>query len=240
MTYTLNILSTLINKEGKSGIVTLYLPQAKADASNASASNIVHGCLLGDITLSYGNRFNQVLPSLDALALATNILSGWQGIANWMAATQAAWVGSEPLKVSLSFYMFTFSEKDNIDKQLNNLKALTVPTLLEKGSSIGDYSNDAKKQVDNWSVRAHGGYKPDVLLNNENLAFSNDLSSNYTGTIQVHAGSNCRLKNMLVETVQEERSSVLCKNGKPLYIKVTANLRSSRVLFSEELTSMFA
>ena len=226
----LNIISKLIN-QGRSGIITFNLPNSDV-SSKSSFDGTICGILIGDPTISYANKWQTVLPNVDALTLASNIFSGWNGIATFIASTQAAWMGAEPLRLSVNFYLFTFNEKDDIDNDLLKFKKLQAPTAITRGG-----------KVDTWSVTAHGGYKPSILEKKDaqdNIISigDNDTSDSTKGNISITIG-NCTITDLLLETVQEERSSVLTQNGNHLYLKVSANFRSRRVMYSDEIQKMF-
>ena len=44
---------------------------------------------------------------------------------------------------------------------------------------------------------------------------------------------------MLLENVNVTRSSAQTKNGEPLYLKIDASFRSTRIMFADEIEAMF-
>ena len=93
---------------GKSGAVTFTLP--KPDGKGYQTP--ITGCLIGDISIKLSNKFQAVLPNIDALTLASQIITNDQNALAWTASTQSAWMGSEPLRLSIPFYLFSFNESD--------------------------------------------------------------------------------------------------------------------------------
>ncbi len=223
----LRIINNLINN-GRSGIVSFSLP-------NAGKDNPVKGLLSDEsVQLSYKNSFKSLLPNTEKLSLISQIVNtGSTGkdnpVVTWTNATQAAWIGSEPLKISLSFYLFSFDPDDNIDKDFSYFRELMHPTRYSKNN------ND-------FFVSVHGGYKPKISGDTgyaKNVNIDNSVFTEGDGTIKVQIGSGCILRGMLLEDINEERSSVQVEKGTPLYIKATVQLRSRRLLFADEVESLF-
>lgn len=219
---------------GKSGAVTFTLP--KPDGKGYQTP--ITGCLIGDISIKLSNKFQAVLPNIDALTLASQIITNDQNALAWTASTQSAWMGSEPLRLSIPFYLFSFNESDNIKSKISMFRQLLAPYQVS-GSS--------------FTIKVHGGYNPDVFegswndasvpagtLSNGNNDIVNNLKTSNAmgynqGLIKIQIGSQITLDKMLIEDLVTENSQIQVADGNPLYIKATATFKSYRVLFSHEL-----
>ena len=229
-------LITNLMTTGKSGTVTFTLPNANGEG-NAPP---ITGLLMGDTSsIKLSNKWQAVLPSIDAITLASQIIDSSADAMAWLRSTQSAWMGSEPLRLTIPFYLFSMDASSNITKQVNYFQALMSP--WQNGNS-------------EFSVKIHGGYKPEVFtgqwtagntagsgsvgIPQSNVAIDNNLRVNQ-GLITIQVGNQFRLKNMLLEDLMFDQSVVQVSDGNPLYIKVTASFKSFRVLFSQEIVNMF-
>lgn len=230
-----DIITNLMNT-GKSGIVTFHLP--KADGTGYITPDI-SGFLVGDTTLKLSNKWQAILPSIDAITLASQIIDSSQDALAWLRSSQSAWMGSEPLRLTIPFYLFSNNANSEITKQVNYFQSLMSP--YQVGGS-------------EFTVKIHGGYKPQVFTgewstengasiqnagSSSQVSVSSDLTSGGQGTITITVGNQFKLTNMLLEDLTWDNSAVQVADGNPLYIKVTASFKSFRVLFSQEIIKMF-
>ena len=233
-----NFLTNLYANSAESGIVTFKLPNANGDGT----FNIVQGFLTGDITTKLGNKWQAILPNIDSITLASQIINGAQGSNNalaWIASTQSAWMGAEPLRISIPFYLFSFDDTSKIQDKINYFRALQSPYKVNNS---------------NFEVILHGGYNPQVFegdwngasnANNNNLLVNNLVTANdikgggSKGLIQIQIGNQIFLTDMLLEDAPVEQSQILVRDGNPLYAKITATFKSRRVMYADEIKNMF-
>lgn len=220
-----------------SGIVTFTLPSADGNTDSSNYWKTVKGCLIGDISIKLSNKWQAMLPNIDAITLASQIISSDQNALAWTASTQSAWMGSEPLRLTIPFYLFSFNDSSKISDKVNLFRQLLGPYKV--GSS-------------SFKVKLHGGYTPDVFedmdwegglgVSNTNIADSvkkGNVLGHEVGLIKIQVGKQFMLTKMLLEDLVTENSTIHVEDGNPLYIKVTATFKSYRVLFSQEISEMF-
>jgi len=175
-----DLITNLMNQR-KSGTVvfTLPLPDGSGNAEP------VVGCLIGDLSIKLANKWQAILPNIDAVTLASQIIESSGNAIAWLKTTQSAWMGAEPLRISVPFYLFSMNSKQTFD--------------------------DGTKMDDNLDK----------------------------GLITIKVGNQFTLSKMLLEDLTVDPSAVQVADGNPLYVKVTATFKSSRVLYSKEITDMF-
>ena len=224
-----DLITTLMNT-GKSGTVTFVLP----NANGLGFQKKIVGFIIGDVSVKLSNKWQAILPSIDAITLASQIIETSENAVAWLRSTQSAWMGSEPLRLTIPFYLFSMDASSNINNQINGFRQLMSP-----------YKNSG-----DFSVKIHGGYKPTVFQGEwqgegaTQQAFSsgvdiqNELAQGQ-GLIQIQVGNQFRLSRMLLEDLTVDQSTIQVVDGNPLYAKVTASFKSNSVLYSQEIVDMF-
>jgi len=207
------LISRLLNKS-RSGVVELTVPRADG---KGYYDKTIKGCLTDNIVLRLGNNWQAVLPSTDAITKASNIAGINEELLAWLGSTQAAWMGSEPLTLGLTFYLFSLNDSSRVKEDVIKLAKLAVPTATSATSVI-----------------VHGGYKPNVLSGNKEL-INNSIDPVY---ISIKIGGQFTLTNMLLVDISPEYSIVEVKSKNPLYAKVTANFRTYKTMTSAEIETM--
>ena len=228
-----DLITNLMNLK-KSGTVVITLPKANGKGNEEP----ITGCLVGDLSIKLANKWQAILPNIDAVTLASQIISQSGNAYAWLKSTQSAWMGAEPLRVSIPFYLFSMNNKSKITEEVNKFRALMGP--YKASDSL-------------FKVIIHGGYSPDVFegswqggfgkeSESPKLTFAPKSSFELTpgqGTIKIRVGNQFTLTRMLLEELTVEPSAVQVADGNPLYVKVTATFKSSRVLYSQEILEMF-
>jgi len=199
-----------------SGIVTFTLPTY----NNNEPTDTLQGYLTDDISFSSGNNFAPLLPTNDILTKIGQVTG--TSVMSWLSASKACWKGSEPLTVTLNFYLFTIDQDSKIKEQWFKLFQLTTV-----------------HSIDGTSLKVHGGYNIDVAKSN-----TEDISCNVTelaqeGLISIAVGNKFTLRGMLLTNATPTFSSVETPDGNPLFIKVSASFVSNRPLKDTEVASMF-
>lgn len=250
-----SLINNLIAGNGSnSGNVTFTLPTARGDGKFEQP---IIGCLINDISIKLSNKWQAVFPNIDSLTLASQIMSDDGDALTWVRSTQSAWLGSEPLRVSIPFYLFSMNASSKITDKINKFRVLMVPT---------------RKSGEEFKVTLHGGYAPIIFegqwtggkpganagINQTTTdadgkaAELKDASGNAIvdvtiknsinddkGLIKIKVGNQFTLSKMLLEDLVVESSPLQVEDGNPLYIKATATFKSNRVLYSDEIISMF-
>jgi hypothetical protein len=219
-----DLITNLMNQR-KSGTVvfTLPLPDGSGNAEP------VVGCLIGDLSIKLANKWQAILPNIDEVTLASQIIESSGNAIAWLKTTQSAWMGAEPLRISVPFYLFSMNSNSKITDEVNKFRAL-----------MGPY-----RTLD-FAVIVHGGYNPKVFegtwasKGKQTFDDGTKMDDNLDkGLITIKVGNQFTLSKMLLEDLTVDPSAVQVADGNPLYVKVTATFKSSRVLYSKEITDMF-
>lgn len=208
----------------KSGVITLLIPSLDPSIGNAYE---LQGILTSDPTISLKNKWGSALPDVENLATASQLL-GSQNIVSWLAASQAAWKGTDPLTVAVEFYLISYRKKDDIKFRLKQLMKLATVWETDQGATVkihaGYYSNftDSNKDV----------------FNNEIEASGNLFGGTGSGLVTMKIGDQITLSNLLLEDINSTFSTVQCAQGAPLFIKVNAQFRGNKAALTNDIDLM--
>lgn len=210
--------------DSMAGTVIFSLPSATTPGKEID----VEGYLTEDPTIKLQNNWEAIIPDISMINDFAQIAG--LGAKSWIATSSASWKGTEPIKLSLNFYLITCRMKQltgggkgpdmPISEQASAFAQLCA---ISPGGSGGE--NDGITSSIN--VNVHGGYKPQVF--NRNADFSgkskdeldwdtklsslyNDMIQNDTGTIQIVINGNgypsMVFRKMLLEGITFNASTV--------------------------------
>lgn len=208
------------------------------------------GLMTGDPSFSAGTKWGTILNDLSNLAEFSSLI-GSSNIWSWIGASTMCWKGTNPLGVSIEFYLIHYSPKQDLKTPLKQLVKLAS---LERSDA----------NVSDLQVKVHGGYAPDIFASNNDF-FSNlkisDIdalkgSSNLDkvgkgmvndsakGTLQVQFGNKLVIKNLLLAKIDVTASNIEVANldgtnQKPLFYRVQAQFTGARPFVSTDVDSMF-
>ena len=227
-----------------SGVITIDIPipQAIGYTSGFFGANqkvvegghkIIRGFCTDDVTLSLANKWGSVLPGIEGLTE----LSQWFGtgeVISYLAASQAAWKGSDPINVPVTFYLFSRKEKNggNALKQVESL--LELACILEDNTGL---ANDSQWKS-NFMIRVHNGYRVQPFQGNTKY-IDTRLKREEDFTVTVTLGSQLTIPNLLLSDIKVTHSTIQVAKGVPLYIKVDATFRSVGIPTVEEIRKMY-
>lgn len=142
----------------------------------------IAGFLSEDPVIKMGNKWEPLIPDLGAINEFMQLAN--QGTYSWISTSKMAWKGTDPISVTLNFYLITYlkSQCDGtgtrageqpISKQASALAELAT---VGQDMSTGGFFKDIK-------VKVHGGYQPNYFVNNNNVinnqgAFSKVMGGN--------------------------------------------------------------
>lgn len=201
--------------KGASGIVELSVPTSEGDGNFTS----LRGWLAENPVVQLSNIWQPCMPSLDSLTRLSQIMEGTKDTMAWVAGSQSAWAGVNPLEISITFYVFSMNKSSTIRKDvLNLLKLASINTSNGTSGTI------------------HGGYKPKILTDVvEATNYVNNNQKSDSGFVTIRIGNQINLTNMLLVGVSHESSTLEVASKNPLYIKVTAGFKSYRPFTADEL-----
>lgn len=140
------------------GTATFSLPAC--DGTNNFV--IVDGFLVDNPTINMKNEWGSLLPDITSLNDYAQLAG--VGMTSWLSTSKAAWRGTDPITLTLSFYLLTY-RKAQIDgtgtgRDLPVSKQAAYFAQLA-ALRTGDHGID---------VGVHGGYRPDVYQRNSDFA----------------------------------------------------------------------
>lgn len=189
---------------------------------NGSYNNVV-GFLSEDPVIKMGNKWESLVPDLGAINEFLQIAN--QGQASWISTSKMAWKGTEPITVTLNFYLITYL-KSQVDGQTvghimpvsKQAECFAKLVAVDKDDEAGGFFKDLR-------VNVHGGYKPNYFEGNDsvisNTGFGSfgknrgdyqDTGDDTIGTCHIVINGNGMnsvvLRNMLLESLDMTPSTV--------------------------------
>ena len=209
-----------------SGVVTIWVPSYKNhNAKPSQYNNAIQGILQDDPQIQMGNTFTPLSELDNALQPLQNFqqVMGANNVVNYLPASASTWQGTSPIKVHLNFYMLTLYNGSNIMGQLKKLAELA-----------------ALHVTDETSTRFHGGYRFQ-LYKDKQLISNNGIekTQNVPGTCRIDINENTYIQGMLLQSLQYQPSTVVCRNKEPLYYIVNAQFIGYRAPVTGDLKSIF-
>lgn len=224
-----------------------YNPEGNIDNIN------LVGLMTGDVSFSAQNNWGTVINDLSNLQDLAS-LAGSRNMFAWISASTMCWKGTQPLNISIDFYLINYKRGLNLEK---NLK--TLVKLASLSSSTGGWGEGFLAQV-------HGGYAPDIFqdnagsfftvgnvssslglknsINNSSFYSTGDITGYAKSALQLEFGHKSKIRNLLLAkiNVTESLIEVADQNGanqKPLYYKVSAQFVGVKPLITTDVDNMF-
>ena len=188
---------------------------------NGSYKEVI-GFLSEDPVIKMGNKWESLIPDLGAINDFMQIAN--KGAASWISTSKMAWKGTDPISVTLNFYLITYL-KSQVDGQTVNhvmpvskqAECFAKLVAISPNDSADGFFKDIK-------INVHGGYKPNYFESNNNVVnnstgFGNredrgtyHASDDGTGTCHIVINGNGMnsvvLRNMLLESLDMTPSTV--------------------------------
>lgn len=206
--------------ENLSGQVAFSLPSSTGNGGITYRE--VVGFLSEDPVIKMGNKWESLIGDLGGLNDFMQLSK--QGQVSWVSASKMAWKGTDPITVTLNFYLITYL-KAQVDGTGTGVSApiSKQATYFAELASVGDGSAGDGSWLDNIKVSVHGGYKPNYwdvnggIINNSNMfslkdGYAQGDSDDGRGTCHIVINGNGMnsvvLKNMLLESIDFTPSTV--------------------------------
>lgn len=183
----------------------------------------VIGFLSEDPVIKMGNKWESLVPDLGAINEFMQIAN--KGAASWISTSKMAWKGTEPITVTLNFYLITYL-KSQVDGQTVG-HVMPVSKQAECFAKLVAISQDenATGFFKDIKINVHGGYKPNYFESNDHIINNtlSDAMKNKNGTSVINAddgSGTCHivingngmnsvvLRNMLLESLDMTPSTV--------------------------------
>lgn len=234
-----------INKAKVPGRIIMNIPVLDDTAGSPLNKVTLYGLLISEPSIRGSNKWAPIISDVSNLTDLSSFMS-MDALFSWIGASTLCWKGTDPLKFNLDFYMINYKPELDLEGQLEALMKLTS---LNKSNAL--------------MVKVHGGYTPDVLLNNNQVfdasmdSIRSDINSlnvkgrgrsigtgEEKGTVSISIGQRMNIKNLLVSSAEVVPSIVeVCdpdgNNIKPLYYRVSVALIGVNPLLSTEVPGFF-
>lgn len=221
------------------------------DYLNITSYDYLAGIMLSEFSLGGQNKWGPVLSQTSNLSDVAQILK-LDRVFNWIGASAMCWKDTDPLKINLDFYIINYKNDPKLrpDSRIKNFLKLISLTQSYKNSST--------------TVRVHGGYRPEVLADNQTVFDANadmyyeggrsilenarnnagNRNRGYDGTVTVYIGKKFFIRNLLVARAEATPSLVeVCdlsgNNVQPLYYRISTTLVGTNAILSTDVDSWF-
>ena len=184
----------------------------------------VVGFLSEDPIIKMGNKWDPLIPDLTSVNEFMQLAN--QGQASWISTSKMAWKGTDPITVTLNFYLITYL-KSQVDGQTVN-HVMPVSKQAECFAKLAAISQNTEADgfFKELRINVHGGYKPNyfegnasVINNHTGFGIRDKSKGTYTqvpddGTGTCHIVINgdgmnsVVLRNMLLESLDMTPSTV--------------------------------
>nr|DAT66111.1 MAG TPA: hypothetical protein [Caudoviricetes sp.] len=155
------------------GLVIINLPTTNGEMNIA-------GFLSEDPVIKMGNKWEPLIPDLGSINEFMQFAN--QGTYSWISTSKLAWKSTDPISVTLNFYLITYlkSQCDGTGTRAGEQPISKQASALAELATIGQDMN-AQGFLSDIKVRVHGGYHPNYfeadnkIINNQG-AFSRVMS----------------------------------------------------------------
>lgn len=183
------------------------------------------GFLTEHPTIRMSNKWDSLISDLGVINEFTQ-LAQW-GASSWVSTSKAAWKGTEPIVVTLDFYLITY-----LKAQVDGTGTKASAPISQQASYFARLAALAQGEnatgLNGLNVKVHGGYKPNYfednqgVFNNSNVTsflgdkdrkgvhLVNELDESGTCSIVINGNgmNTIILENMLLESLEMTPSTV--------------------------------
>lgn len=236
------------NNNDSPNSIQIFFPSSQYDRLS------MRGLIVGEFTFSAQNKWGPIISDLSNLQDFTSMM-GSASMFSWIGASTMCWKGTNPLAISVEFYLINYQKGLNLEK---NLQEFIKLASLDK-----DPNSKIAKGV---KVLVHGGYAADLLATNtgyfdgsqqidKTSKFGSlwdisdadpliDAAGNAQGSVSFTVGNKVNIRNLLLSKVDVTPSlvQVASSNGSnalPLYYRVSASFTGVRPLLTTDVDYMF-
>lgn len=204
----------------------------------------ITGLLTSEVSLSGTNKWGPILSDITNIQDISSLL-GESHMWSWIGASTMCWKGTDPLKISVEFYLINYKKNLGLETKLKELNKLVSIYMIG--------NNDM-----NIAVEVHGGYKARVLETNKtyfnngnskfsstdlldpnNIKFGADDVNMEEGTCSIEIGNKIKMRKLLVNKFDVTPSLVELPDGKALYYRVSVGFIGTSPLLSTDVDYMY-
>lgn len=205
-------INTIANNSA--GIVGFQLPYTTGTGGLSSSEGyaVVIGFLAEDPVINMKTNWEALLPDVSNLSDWSNLATG--SSVSWIASTKATWKGTDPITLSLTFYLLTYRKAQLKGGKKGDPKDMPVSEQAARFAALLAVSPKDVSEGDGplaeFGINVHGNYRANVFEGNTEFTGNKDnpaLKDAYTRVL----GTSNELLNDANSTV----SIMINGNGKP-------------------------
>ena len=161
------------------GMALFSLPEATNQGTTGGYTGryaLVTGFLIDDPQITMKNNWEAIIPDTTSLSDFTQLAG--MGPVSWMSTSKAAWKGTDPISLTLNFYLLTYrtaqiagtntNAEDPRNMPVSEQAAKFAALLAVSPKSAGDTAGKFAQ----YGINVHGGYRANYF--EENTDFSGD------------------------------------------------------------------
>ena len=245
-----------LESQGNDSPSAVYIRMPFSSGKTQQGDPNLAGLMVGDPTWTAGNKWGPIINDLSNLQDIASLV-GTESMFTWINASTMCWKGTNPLGISIEFYLINYSKSLDLETKLRNFVKL-ASLYKDPDATMGK----------DYKVLVHGGYAADIFTGNSKY-FDNisdlkgiaDLSKtnlgknferesgfyqdgNAKGSVQLQFGHKSVISNLLLSKVSVTESTIeVCDqyggNIKPLYYRVSAQFTGVKPLITTDVDKMF-
>lgn len=170
-------INTIANKCAGVALFSLPNPTNSGEEGgyNGGYTNVI-GFLSEDPSVSMKNSWDAIIPDATALSDFTQLAMGSQ--VSWLSTSKAAWKGTDPITLSLNFYLLTYrmaqvagtqqGKEDPRNMPITEQAARFAALLAVSPKGTGEGSGKFAR----YGINVHGGYRANYF--EDNVDFTGD------------------------------------------------------------------
>lgn len=179
------------------GTVVFSLPNCENNRDNDSGSykyTIVQAFLSEDPVINMKNNWESIIPDATALSDFTQLAG--IGATSWISTSKASWKGTDPITVTLNFYLLTY-RMSQIRGGSKNPQDMPVTEQAARFAQLLAISPKDKAvnsgKLSDFGINVHGGYRANYFESNSDFSGNkqNEASENSYRTFMQNGLDSC-------------------------------------------------
>lgn len=171
------------------GTVVFSLPNCGNESDPQEGDKgytIVQAFLSEDPVINMKNNWESVIPDATALSDFTQLAG--IGATSWISTSKASWKGTDPVTVTLNFYLLTYrmSQLRGDSKNPQDMPVTQQAARFAQLLAISPKTNSVSSgKLSDFGINVHGGYRANYFEANEDFSGnkSNQASENAYRTL---------------------------------------------------------
>ena len=165
-------LNTIANDVAGTAVFSLPNCGNETDAQDNTGYTIVQGFLSEDPVINMKNNWESVIPDATALSDFTQLAG--IGATSWISTSKASWKGTDPITVTLNFYLLTYrmAQLKGGSKNPQDMPVTEQAARFAQLLAISPKENGANNRgkLSDFGINVHGGYRPNYFEANEDFS----------------------------------------------------------------------